>query len=164
VEGAAGVATRADVGRSGLGMVLEGCAAPVPGRQRPGQLAGLDDADVAGAQRTAPLDQPQVPACEGLGVLDHHHQVLVEARMLVAHLGVLALEQQPQPVPRGWVVGELKADQHPVVGQPVALQKCGAPGPQDHVGAGGGRRQLQPPHPPVADCLQHPPQLPARSG
>ncbi len=72
---------------------------PVPGGQRPGQVAVAADADGSRAEGVSPLDLAQVPAGERHRVLDHDHQVLFEPGMLVADLGFAVLDQQPPAPP-----------------------------------------------------------------
>jgi hypothetical protein len=69
-----------------------------------------------------------VPVGEGLAVgLDD--QVLVEAGVVLADLGVGVFDKDPQASGLWRLVGEVEPDHHSMLGEPFAGQVGGAPGP-----------------------------------
>jgi hypothetical protein len=70
----------------------------------------------------------RVPADQRSGVgLDD--QVLVEAGVLVADLGVALVDQQPGAPPVWGLVGELEPDHHPAAGELFVDQVAGPTAP-----------------------------------
>jgi hypothetical protein len=76
-----------------------------------------------------PLDVLGVPAGEGLPI-DLHDQVLFEAGVVPADLRIPMLPEHPALPGLGGLIGELEADDHPIIGKSFAFETDGAPGPQ----------------------------------
>lgn len=70
-----------------------------------------------------------MPAGEGLPI-GLHDQVLFEAWMVPADLRIPMLHEHPALPGLSGLIGELEADDHPIIGKSVAFEIDGAPAPQ----------------------------------
>ncbi len=65
----------------------------VPGGKGLGQHPSALHLDRPGAQGVSPSKLTQMPFGERHGIVHHHHQMLLAARVFLANLGVTALDQ-----------------------------------------------------------------------
>jgi hypothetical protein len=65
----------------------------VPGRKGPSQRPSAPHIDRSGAQNVGPSKLSQMPFGERHGIGHYHYQMLVAARVFLAHFGVTAFDQ-----------------------------------------------------------------------
>lgn len=100
---------------------------------------------------------------KGLGVrLDD--EVLLQPGMMLADLGVAVIDQHPDAPGLGRLVRELDPGDHPPIGEPLADQIDGAPGPQHEGRVGVLVAQFQPPFASVVERPENPRQVAAGVG
>ena len=106
-------------------------AAGVPGGEGSYEPRGAVELDAAVAGGLGPGELAGVPFDEGFG-FRRDVEVLVEAGVLLADLGLSVLDQQPEPLVRP-AADEVEADDDASIRKPVSAERV-AHRPQSHKG------------------------------
>jgi hypothetical protein len=138
-------------------------AALVPGWEGLGESGESCDVNSFILEGVCPFDSAEVPFSEGdrFGLDD---EVFLESGRLPTHFGALSIEDEPQGVALGKLVGEVETRRHPLSGELVDCEIGLAPCVQQVARIGVFRRDLKPAFSPLSDGMQHITEMFARLG